>query len=151
MPLVKIYVHLIWSTKKRTRIITPDLKPALLKHIKDYSYTKEIFIDRINCVEDYMHVLLSLGSEQTISKVAMLLKGESSFWVNKNKLIKGKFEWQDEYMALSVNYRSIDRVRTYIDNQEEHHRKRTFKEEYQEFLEEYGLESLVSAKADLQG
>lgn len=59
-------------------IITPELKPLLLSHIKENSKTKEIFIDTLNCVEDHIHLLISLGTEQTISKIAMLIKGESS-------------------------------------------------------------------------
>lgn len=92
MPYTKIWIHLIWSTKERTKIINKDLKSELLNHIKENARNKEIFIDTINCVSDHIHILLSLGRDQTISKVAMLLKGESSNWVNKIKLIKEKFE-----------------------------------------------------------
>jgi REP element-mobilizing transposase RayT len=70
----------------------------------------------------------------------MLIKGESSFWINKQKLIPHKFEWQDEYFAASVGYSSIENVRRYIANQEEHHKKITFADEYKMFLESNGLE-----------
>ncbi len=116
-------------------------------HIKQNSIKKEIFIDTLNCVEDHIHLLLSLGTEQTISKIAMLIKGESSFWVNKEKLIKQKFEWQDEYIALSVSESAIDKVRQYIMNQEEHHKKKTFLQEYEEFLNIHGLNRNDLAKA----
>ncbi len=132
-------IHFIWSTKNRERIISNELKPLLLAHIKENSIAKGIFIDSMNCVEDHIHLLISLGTEQTISKVAMLLKGESSFWANKQKLINGKFEWQDEYIALSVSESAIDKVKNYIANQEEHHRKKTFAEEYEEFLSAHGF------------
>jgi REP element-mobilizing transposase RayT len=115
-------------------IITCELKLLLLPHIKQNSIKKEIFIDTLNCVEDHIHLLVSLGREQTISKIAMLIKGESSFWVNKEKLTKQKFEWQDEYIALSVSESAINKVRQYILNQEEHHKKKTFTQEYEEFL-----------------
>ncbi|MGQ0828417.1 MAG: IS200/IS605 family transposase [Bacteroidota bacterium] len=134
MPYTKVMIHFIWSTKDREPIITPALRPLLLSHIKENSKTKSIFIDRLNCVKDHIHLLISLGTEQTISKVAMLIKGESSFWVNKQRLTKQKFEWQDEYIALSVSGSAIDKVRQYIDNQEEHHKKKTFIQEYEEFL-----------------
>lgn len=139
MPYTKVFIHFIWATKNRAPLITKELKPALLAHIKENSRTKSIYIDSINCVEDHIHVLLSLGTEQTISKVAMLIKGESSFWVNKQKLITQKFEWQDEYIALSVSESVVDKVRQYIDRQEEHHKKRTFSEEYDEFLKLNGF------------
>ncbi len=100
------------------------MKPLLLHHIKDNSIKKGIFIDTLNCVSDHIHLLVSLGTEQTIAKTAMLIKGESSFWVNKQKLIKSKFEWQDEYIALSVSYSAINKVRAYISNQETHHKKK---------------------------
>jgi len=132
-------IHFICSTKNRIPIITSELKLLLLLHIKENSKTKEIFIDTLNCVDDHIHLLISLGTEQTISKIAMLIKGESSFWINKQKLIKQKFEWQDEYIALSVSESAIDKVRQYILNQEEHHKKKTFNQEYDEFLKLHGF------------
>ena len=132
-------IHYIWATKNRTPIINHELKYLLLNHIKENSLSKEIFIDTLNCVEDHIHLLVSLGKEQSISKVAMLIKGESSFWVNKQKIISGKFEWQDEYIALSVSESGIEKVRQYILNQEEHHKKKTFAQEYDEFLKIHGF------------
>ena len=139
MPFIKVMIHYIWSTKHRHPIISKELKPSLLSHIKENSIKKGIFIDSLNCVEDHIHLLVSLGSEQTISKIAMLIKGESSFWVNREKLINQKFEWQDEYIALSVSESAVDKVRQYITTQEEHHKKKTFAEEYEAFLAVHGL------------
>ena len=147
MPYTKVLIHFIWSTKNRQNLISKDLKPLLLQHIKENSIKKEIFIDTLNCVSDHIHLLVSLGSEQTIAKLAMLIKGESSFWVNKQKLIKPNFEWQDEYIALSVSFSAIDKVRSYILNQEEHHKKKTFTEEYEEFLNAHRFERVL-AKAN---
>jgi REP-associated tyrosine transposase len=95
----------------------------------------------MNCVSDHIHLMVSLGTEQTIAKTAMLLKGESSFWVNKQNISKQKFEWQDEYIALSVSYSAVNKVREYILNQEKHHEKKTFMVEYNEFLEENNLKT----------
>jgi putative transposase len=134
MPYTKVMIHFIWSTKYRAPIISKELKPLLIAHIKENSFKKGIFIDSINCVSDHIHLLVSLGTEQTISKTAMLIKGESSFWVNQQKIIPRKFEWQDEYMALSVNYSAVDAVRKYIQNQEEHHKKKNSLEEYNDYL-----------------
>jgi REP element-mobilizing transposase RayT len=132
-------IHLIWATKNRQRIITKELKPLLLAHIKENSVKKEIYIDSMNCVEDHIHMLISLGRDQTISKVTQLIKGESSFWVNAQSIINGKFEWQDEYIALSVSESAIEKVRKYIANQEEHHLKKSFADEYDEFLSVHGF------------
>jgi REP element-mobilizing transposase RayT len=139
MPYTKVIIHSIWSTKNRAPIITKELKPLLLQHIKENSIKKEIFIDSMNCVSDHIHIMVSLGTEQTIAKTAMLLKGESSFWVNKQNISNQKFEWQDEYIALSVSYPAVSKVREYILNQEKHHEKKTFMEEYNEFIEENNL------------
>ena len=139
MPYTKVMIHFIWATKNRQPIISASLKPLLLGHVKQNSKLKNIFIDTLNCVEDHIHLFISLGTEQTIAKVAMLIKGESSYWVNKQQIIKNKFEWQDEYIALSVSESGIDKVRQYILNQEKHHKKITFSQEYDEFLRLHGF------------
>ncbi|WP_337872597.1 IS200/IS605 family transposase [Ignavibacterium sp.] len=143
MPFINIYLHVIWSTKNRSKIITRELKPLLIEHIKSNAFLKGIFIDRINCVMDHIHLIISLGSDQTIGKVVQLLKGESSFWINKNKLVKGKFEWQDDYIAVSISKSILDKVRKYVDNQEEHHRIKSYIEEVEEFRKKYGFEDLL--------
>jgi len=147
MPYIKVLIHYIWSTKNREHLITKELKPLLLSHIKENSIKKGIFIDTLNCVSDHIHLLISLGSEQTIAKTAMLIKGESSFWANRENNLKYKFEWQDEYIGLSVSYSAIEKVRAYILNQEEHHKKKTFSEEYQEFLRAHDFGDIL-AKAE---
>ena len=134
MPYIKIWIHLIFSTKNREALITKGNKSKIIEHIKNNAKEKEIFIDFINGDKDHIHILLSLGSEQNIAKVVQLIKGESSFWINKNKISKTKFEWQDEYIALSVSGTVINKVREYIKNQEEHHRIKTFEEEYENFI-----------------
>ena len=91
----------------------------------------------MNCVSDHIHLLISLGREQTIRKVIMLIKGESSNWVNKEKIIYGKFEWQDEYIAISVSESIVSKVREYINNQAEHHKTKSFEEEYNLFIRKY--------------
>lgn len=140
MPFIRILTHLIWSTKDRRALITKDLKPILLNHIKDNSIKKGIFICNLNCTSDHIHLLISLGAEQNISNVIMMIKGESSYWVNKQKLTNFKFEWQDEYIALSVNYKSLNEVASYIMNQEEHHLTKTFSQEYDEFIKNHGID-----------
>ena len=139
MPYTKIWIHIIWTTKNREKIISKEIKADLLDHIRKNARSKDIFIDILNCTQEHIHLLISLDREQTISKTIMLLKGESSHWANKNKLIPGKFEWQDEYIAVSVSESAVQKVRDYIINQEEHHRNKTFEEEYQQFLKKYGF------------
>ena len=139
MPYIRIWIHIIWTTKNRERIITKQIKSKLLNHIRENAKTKNIFIDFINCEPEHVHATISLSSDQTISKVMQLIKGESSNWINKNKLVQGHFEWQDEYIAVSVSESMINKIRDYIKNQEKHHRRKSFAEEYNEFIEKYGF------------
>jgi REP element-mobilizing transposase RayT len=130
MSYVQIYVHAVWSTKYRDSLITKELKPLLLTHMMSNAKKKKIYLDQINCYKDHCHVLLSLGRTQSIAHVVQLLKGESSHWVNDHHLIKDYFDWQNEYYAASVSKRHVPIVRAYIKNQEEHHRRKSFQEEY---------------------
>ena len=144
MPFTNILIHYIWSTKNREKSITRNLKPVLLKHIKSNSIEKGIFIDTMNCVDDHIHLLVSLGRDQSVSKVAQLIKGESAHWLNlaeNDGLINNKFEWQDEYMAISVSQSVANKVRTYIQNQEEHHQTKTFQQEYDGFMKVNGFKN----------
>lgn len=79
--------------------------------------------------------MVSLGDNQTLRQVMQLIKGESSFWINKQNLITEKFEWQDEYYAVSVSESLVDKVREYIKNQESHHSRKTWEEECNELNE----------------
>ncbi len=139
MAFIKIWVHFVWTTKKRQLLMTKRIKKEMIAHIKENAVKKDIFIDSINGGKEHLHVLISLGAKQSVSEVAGLLKGESSHWINKEKMIKGKFEWQDEYFAVSVSESVLPRVRKYIRNQEEHHRVKPFSEEYDEFMRKYGF------------
>jgi len=134
MPYVRIWVHLVFSTKNREKLIFRELREKLIEHIKSNAKTKGIWIDSINCTDDHVYVLLSLGTEQSVSKVAMLIKGESSYWINKNKLTSTKFEWQDEYYAASLSESLLKNVREYILNQGDHHKNKSFSDEYTELI-----------------
>ncbi|MBP6411206.1 MAG: IS200/IS605 family transposase [Pseudarcicella sp.] len=141
MPFIKVYIHFVWSTKNRVPYLdSKQLRQTVWKHISENAKEKGIFIDFINGYSDHCHCLVSLGVDQTIQKVMQLIKGESSFWINKQQLTKDKFEWQDEYFAVSVSESIIDKVRDYIKNQEEHHSKKTFQQEYDEFNKKFGFE-----------
>ena len=146
MSYVKIWVHAVWGTKNRQPILSKEKRGELFRHIKDNARQKEIYIDSINGHVDHVHCLLALNAEMSISKAIGLIKGESSFWANKQKLFSQKFEWADEYFAVSVSESIVGKVRAYIDNQESHHSKTTFIEEYNDFLKQMGYE--VMAKAD---
>ncbi len=138
MSWVRIWVHLVFSTKNREAYLSKTIRKQVFQHIKQNAETKDIWLDCVNGYTDHAHCLISLNKEQSISKVAQLIKGESSFWINQNNLVEGKFIWQDDYWAVSVSESHLNQTREYIFNQEEHHRKTTFKEEVDEFMEKYG-------------
>jgi REP element-mobilizing transposase RayT len=138
MPFVKVYIHFVWSTKHRKPFLAlPETRECLWQHIRENAKRKSIHIDFISGYSDHCHCLVSFGIDQTISKVMQLIKGESSFWINQQNLCKGKFEWQDDYFGVSVSESILDRVREYIKNQEEHHKRKTFQEEYEELMSKY--------------
>ena len=139
MPYISCWVQLIWATKNRQPLITKELKPRLCSHIRENARKNKIHLDCIKGVKNHVHALVSLTATQTIADVLQALKGESSHWVNEEDLLRVHFEWQNDYMALSMSASHVDRVREYIKNQEEHHRTITFAEEYQQFLERYNI------------
>jgi putative transposase len=92
MSWVRIYIHLVFCTKNRVPFLdSPELRKTVFQHIKQNAEAKDIRLDCVNGWNDHAHCLISLVREQTISKVAQLIKGESSYWINQNKLTKLKF------------------------------------------------------------
>ena len=139
MSWVRIWIHLVFSTKNRTPYLNShSIRKEFFEHIRQNAKEKEIWLDSVNGYQEHIHCLISLGKEQTISKVAQLIKGESSFWINRNDIIKSKFVWQDDYWAVSISDSHVERVRNYIKNQELHHAERPFKKEIDEFMKNYG-------------
>jgi REP element-mobilizing transposase RayT len=130
MSFVKIWIHLVWSTKNREPTLTGNIRKKVFDHILKNARTKDIFVDFIGGYVDHVHCLLFLGKGQEIETVVQLIKGESSHWINKNKLTTRKFIWQDDYFAVSVSENIVDTVRSYIANQEEHHKISSFDEEF---------------------
>ena len=92
MPLIKVYIHFVWTTKNKEPILnSTDLRQQVWQHIRENARIKGIFIDFINGWVDHCHCLISLGVGQSMSEVMQLIKGESSFWINKQKLCQGKY------------------------------------------------------------
>jgi putative transposase len=140
MPFVKIWIHFVWSTKNREPLLTEEIRQRVFQHIRENAKGKDIFLDFIGGYVDHVHCLISLGTNQTVEKIMHLIKGESSFWINKNRLCRGRFEWQDEYFAVSVSETLVESVRKYIANQEEHHRVKSFEEEFEGFMKRAGFQ-----------
>jgi putative transposase len=140
MPFIKILVHAVWATKDRKPLMSKANKDVLCQHIREYAKGKNIHLINVNGWLDHLHCLVSLSAEQNIATLMNLIKGESSYWGNKNLQWSEKFGWQDDYFAVSIGESQFDAVNNYITQQEEHHQKKTFQQEYDEFIKNYHFE-----------
>jgi REP element-mobilizing transposase RayT len=134
-------IHAVWGTKNRAPFLTHDIRRQVIAHIKANAREKRLYIDTLDGYIDHLHCLYGSNADMSISKTLQLMKGEPAHWINKEKVTKLHFEWADEYFAVSVSESMIPAVRAYIRNQEEHHKKKTFKEEYDQFIKKYNLGS----------
>ena len=139
MSLIKVWIHAVWGTHNREPILVKEVRATLWDHIKSNALSKEIYIDTINGHLDHVHCLFELNTEVSFARTMQLLKGGSSHWANKHQLVRPKLDWANEYFAASVSESLLHKVRMYIDNQEAHHKKITFAQEYEMFLQKYGL------------
>lgn len=137
MPFVNVWVHSIWSTKNRQPLLDRAVRLEIFNHIFENGWKKGLGMARVNGYFEHVHALFSMSNDVPISKTIQLLKGESSYWINKNSLIKAQLEWQDEYFIKSVSPENLRDTCQYIDNQEEHHRQTTFQEEYEKLIKEF--------------
>lgn len=129
MSYVRIWVHVVFTTKNHETTLAKEIRDRLIVHIKQNCVAKGILLDSIGGWSDHLHLLISLAREQNIANVMMLIKGESAHWLNQQKILRGRFSWQDDYFAISVSESQVERVRAYIANQEEHHRAVPFDRE----------------------
>jgi REP element-mobilizing transposase RayT len=140
MAYVKNWLHCVWGTKDRIPYLSEEIINEVINHILKNAESKKIYIDSLNGYREHLHCLLSLNPDNSLSNVIQLIKGESSFWINKQKLIKYKFEWAVEYFGISVNESQLKNVRNYIRNQKEHHKKESWEEEYNKLIKEYAFD-----------
>lgn len=136
---VKIWIHAVFGTKNRENFITPNIKDKVYKIIVNELKGLDCSLLAINGMPDHVHVLFLLNSKKNISEVMKQVKGGTSYQINQQDLIKNKFGWQVGYGAFSVSESSIEKIKMYIKNQEEHHKKMTFQEEYERFIDLHGL------------
>jgi putative transposase len=132
--------HCVFSTKDRRKTITSDLEERLWKYMGGIARENKMKALQIGGVEDHVHLLLSLPSTIAVSKAMQLIKGGSSKWIHDTFPQHQDFEWQEGYGAFSVGISQVDDTKLYIVNQHEHHRTKTFQEEFIAFLERHGIE-----------
>jgi putative transposase len=136
----KIWIHAIWATKERMQLINQDIEQKVYQFITAQLQEQGCPVRIINGMPDHIHCLFLLNCQKSIAEVIKQVKGSSSHFVNQNDLIKDKFAWQTGYAAYSVSESVIDKVFEYIKSQKQHHQKKTFQQEYNDFLKLYGFE-----------
>ena len=136
----QIHLQCIFVVKYRDTVIGTSWKERLHKYIIAIINNNGHKLLAINSVPDHLHLFLGMRPNQSLSDLMRLVKGDSSEWINNQKLVTGKFRWQEGYGAFSYSKSQTDDVVKYILNQEEHHRKNTFLEEYAEILKEFEVD-----------
>ena len=135
----QIYLHVVFSVKGRQNLIHKDWKDELYKYICGITNNKEQKVYAIGGVADHIHLLVSIKPNIALSDLVRDIKANSSKWINERELIKGKFKWQEGFGAFSYAQSQLDNVIAYINNQEQHHRKKLFKDEYIDLLQKYNV------------
>ncbi|MDI9310028.1 MAG: IS200/IS605 family transposase [Limnohabitans sp.] len=136
----QIYIQIVIVVKRRENLIQKIWKDELYKYITGIITEKGQKLIRINGVEDHIHILISLKPSMALSDLVRDIKANSSKWINEKGFCKSKFEWQNGFGGFSYSKSAIDNVINYIDNQEEHHKKKKFREEYIGFLKKFDIE-----------
>lgn len=136
----KCWVHLIWCTLNREPILsTKEIRKKVSDYLFKYCSEKNIYMKTNYVNNEHVHSLIDLPTNLSIEELMHLIKGSSSHWINENKLCLQKFHWGRGYAAFSISESNISKVVKYIEEQEEHHRAKSFLEEYQSFISMYGL------------
>ncbi len=138
--LAKIYLHIVFSTKNRIAFIKPEIEDELYKYMAGILKNLECTAIKIGGTSNHIHILNTFSRIISISKMLELVKKDSSKWIKTKGNDLKNFYWQNGYGAFSVSQSKVDIVKTYIENQKEHHMNKTFKGEYREFLKEYHIE-----------
>ncbi|MFK8007267.1 MAG: IS200/IS605 family transposase [Saprospiraceae bacterium] len=138
--LVKNYIHLIWSTKNRKPIIDKKIEKQLYAYIAGICNKLECKVLQIGGIEDHVHIICELSKKIPLIKLLEEAKSHSSKWIKTKGDQYQNFYWQNGYAAFSVNPKEVGIVVNYIKNQEEHHKKKSFQDEYKAFLKQYKME-----------
>ncbi|HPI20123.1 MAG TPA: IS200/IS605 family transposase [Candidatus Kapabacteria bacterium] len=130
----KIWLHIIWSTKSKQRIIQGERRTLIYNFLIEKAIEIKVPIEVLNIQPEHIHLLIDLPTDISVSKFVKNLKGSSSRWINEKKLFKGHFEWQRGYGVFSVSPSLLIKVKTYIKNQDEHHKRMSYKNELNTLL-----------------
>jgi len=137
---ISVHVHCVWSTKNRDPLLHSKLRERLWPYLGGIARENKMKALAIGGAPDHVHILLSLPATLSVAKMVQLLKGNSSKWIHETFPEMRSFEWQEGYGAFGTNVSAIDATSAYIQNQAEHHRKRTFREEFEMMLRKHGFD-----------
>jgi REP element-mobilizing transposase RayT len=133
-----LHCHIVFSTKGRRPLISPEFQPRLFEYIGGIVRNHAGALVAAGGIPDHVHLLVSMGRTVAVADMVRLIKSNSSTWVNED-IGDRDFHWQDGYGAFAVSYSNVDQVKHYLANQEDHHRVRTFQDEFREILRRHGL------------
>lgn len=136
----QIYIQVVFAVKNRQALIANDWEEELYKYITGIVQNKEQKMLAINGMPDHIHIFIGMKPSCCLSDLVREIKKASNSFIKEKRFTKYKFEWQEGYGAFSYSHSSLDNVIGYINNQKEHHKKRSFKEEYIDFLEKFNVE-----------
>jgi putative transposase len=135
-----LYYHLIFSTKNHVKCISQEIEQRIWAYLGGVARTHKMIALQIGGVDDHIHILVSAPATLSLSQIAQCLKGDSSKWIHQEFPALSGFAWQAGYGGFTVSKSNLPEVVRYIQNQREHHRQKTFQEEYLEFLKKHGIE-----------
>ncbi|MFA6567555.1 MAG: IS200/IS605 family transposase [Victivallales bacterium] len=136
---ISIYVHAVFSTKKHEPFLTPEIRERLFPYFGGIAKSNDFLLLKAGGIENHVHLLVSLRQDIETSRTLQLLKGGSSKWIHDTFPNLRNFAWQEGYGAFSIGVSQIKATEEYIANQEEHHRKLSFREEYISFLKKHNI------------
>jgi REP element-mobilizing transposase RayT len=135
----KIWIHAIFGTKNRLPLLHHSIEQTVYEFINDQFREQDCMVNIINGMPDHVHCLFLLNPNKSIAEIMKQIKGSSSHFINRNNFINEKFAWQTGYAAFTVSESGIEQVSQYINNQKSHHQKKSFQQEYDEFIKLYRL------------
>lgn len=136
----QIHIHVVFAVKNRSGLIQKEWKDELYKYITGIIQQHKHKLLAINGMPDHIHIFFGFKPTQSLSDLIQDVKGSSSKWINDKKFTKSRFEWQQGFGAFSYSNSHISNVISYIENQEAHHRKQTFIEEYKHMLTKFEVD-----------
>ena len=135
----QLYIHFVFAVKNRSALLSTEWDERLRLYITATVQNNGHKMLCINNLPDHVHMFVGLNPSQSLSDLMRLVKGDSSAFINKERLTRFKFQWQEGYGAFTYSKSQIDKVVKYIKNQQEHHKKITFLDEYRQFLTSFDI------------